>query len=173
MQLSAANFEFSKTEEMGREMNRGGRRDAWASSLHPPQGRSSAAPRAPQHPMLESRAVRGRLSPLARVVVAVTALAGCGGCVLAGGSPSLFPCLWDAAPTSTPSITWPDGPIMGNGNMGVAVGGGHGTATLYVAVNGFWGAANGTNSSMPPLEAGSASGAFTLLCHPTRPFPDA
>lgn len=71
--------------------------------------------------------------------------------VWSGGSPGDFPCVWTEPPKDTPSVTWPDGPVMGDGNLGVSVGGAPGSITLYITTNGYWGAGNNTNSSVAPL----------------------
>jgi hypothetical protein len=71
----------------------------------------------------------------------------------ARGSPADWPCSWTTFPRETPSTTWPDGPIVGNGNLGLAVGGAPGVATIYGTVHGFWSSSFGENSTMPPLDA--------------------
>ena len=73
------------------------------------------------------------------------------------GGPASFPITWPTFPKGTPSTTYPDGPFLGNGNIGVTIGGSPGSVTLYVTVNGFWGVSYNYNSSMPPL---TASGDF-------------
>ena len=67
------------------------------------------------------------------------------------GGPSSWPATWATWPHATPSAGWPDGPILGDGNTGLAVGGADGALTIYGTVHGFWSASYGSNSSMPPL----------------------
>lgn len=71
-----------------------------------------------------------------------------------------FPCKYYTFPQSTPNTGWPDGPILGNGNIGLSVGGASNLITLYLTVNGFWGVGYGTNSSMPPLTGRAAAPGF-------------
>ena len=84
----------------------------------------------------------------------------------ARGSPADWPCKWATFPKETPSVTWPDGPVVGNGNMGLAVGGAPGVATLYGTVHGFWSNSFGENSTMPPLGGGAdaAPGSAFPMC---------
>jgi len=69
----------------------------------------------------------------------------------ASGGPATWPCTWTSFPRGTPSPAWPDGPIVGNGNMGLAVGGAPGEIAIYGTVHGFWSNSVGANSTMPPL----------------------
>jgi hypothetical protein len=89
-------------------------------------------------------------SPPSRALVAAALL----GLASARGSASDWPCTWATFPANTPSQSWPDGPIVGNGNMGIAVGGAPGLVSLFGTVNGFWGVSLGQNSTMPPLSRG-------------------
>lgn len=76
-----------------------------------------------------------------------------------------WPCEWTSFPRATPSANWPDGPIVGNGNMGFAVGGAPGSMALYGTVHGFWSASLGSNSTMPPLggrDGGRAGSGFPM-----------
>lgn len=67
------------------------------------------------------------------------------------GTPSDWPSTWTTFPHSTPSNSWPDGPFVGNGNEGFAIGGAPGSINLYGTVHGFWSNSLGKNSTMPPL----------------------
>jgi len=71
-----------------------------------------------------------------------------------GGGPASWPASWSTWPRATPSSGWPDGPIVGDGNTGLSVGGTDGSLTIYGTVHGFWSASYGSNSSMPPLRNG-------------------
>lgn len=81
-----------------------------------------------------------------RYLAAASALA-----AAAAGSPADWPARWTTFPRATPSQGWPDGPIVGNGNQGVSVGGAPGALTLYGTIHGFWSNSLGSNSTMPPL----------------------
>jgi len=85
----------------------------------------------------------------------------------ASGSPADWPCAWSTFPKNTPSATWPDGPIVGNGNEGWAIGGAAGEMTLYGTVHGFWSNSLGKNSTMPPLAAPGVASGFPSCPGPT------
>lgn len=68
--------------------------------------------------------------------------------------PASWPATWSTWPHATPSAGWPDGPYLGDGNTGLAIGGADGALTIYGTVHGFWSASYGSNSSMPPLRRG-------------------
>ena len=88
----------------------------------------------------------------------VLAAALCARFAVASGGPAAWPRSWSTFPTATPSVTWPDGPIVGNGNMGLAVGGAPGSVHIFGTVHGFWSNSFGENSTMPPLAAGRGKG---------------
>jgi hypothetical protein len=56
----------------------------------------------------------------------------------AESGPSKWPRVWSSPPVGTPSKTWPGGPILGNGNIGISVGGAIGLAQLYFSTHGFY-----------------------------------
>src|SRR4051794_29683425 len=45
---------------------------------------------------------------------------------------------WSAPPTNTPSGKTVDGPLLGNGDVGVTIGGGIDDQTFYIGKNEFW-----------------------------------
>lgn len=65
--------------------------------------------------------------------------------------PESWPCEWHTWPKGTPTQSFPDGPIVGNGNIGVTIGGGDGEITIYMTTHGFYAVNNGTISPFPPL----------------------
>ena len=96
------------------------------------------------------------LRTLLPLLLCARGVAGVVGGVVVGG-PASWPAVWSAPPRSTPSAAWPDGPVVGDGNQGLAVGGGDGALDLYGTGHGFWSAAVGANSSMPPLRGGGSA----------------
>lgn len=64
---------------------------------------------------------------------------------------SLWPCVWHSFPTQTPSSSYPDGPLIGNGNLGVSIGGTVGQVELLMTTHGFYIFGNGTNSPFPAM----------------------
>lgn len=84
---------------------------------------------------------------MARVLAASAAAA----LAAAGGSPEAWPMRFTTWPAATPNQGWPDGPFLGNGNIGLSIGGGDGFLTVYATVHGFWSTGQGHNASFPPL----------------------
>ena len=56
--------------------------------------------------------------------------------------------VWTSPPTATPNGETPDGPLMGNGNVGIAEAGAINNQTFYVGKNDFW---SGTSHAIKPV----------------------
>lgn len=76
----------------------------------------------------------------------------------AAAGPGDWPAIFTSWPKNTPNQGWPDGPFLGNGNIGLSVGGSDGEMTIYLTVHGFWSSGSGSNSTYPPLGRPSQHG---------------
>ena len=83
---------------------------------------------------------------------------------------------WTAPPTRVPTQKLVDGPIVGNGDMGVTIGGPAEELTFYVGLNQFWALTNWTHASVPgqmdrrPFPAPVAVARLTLRAPDREPF---
>ncbi|NUW35602.1 ricin-type beta-trefoil lectin domain protein [Nonomuraea sp. SMC257] len=95
-----------------------------------------------------SQAWPGLASPAAAVTAGAAAGSDADWAAIQGFLPGLSP-TWSAPPTRSTTDLEPDGPLMGNGDLTVSVGGDTHSQTLYLSKNDFWTSSPGKEKVFP------------------------
>ena len=89
--------------------------------------------------------------------------------VSADGGPAKWPRTWTTPPRGTPSDAYPGGPVLGNGNIGVSIGGAPGLVQLYFSTHGFYSVAPWAPVGPLPATVAAAEGGAAVLPAPGFP----